>query len=323
MDRPILPRVERPVSRLILGQSAPAEVLPALYDRFVELGGNAFETARWYPTEPVLGQWLAGRADRGELFVATKGCHPAVQDGPPRVNPEAIRTDLTESLERLGLDRLDLFLLHRDDETVPVGEIMTALAEQRAAGPDRRGGRLELDHEPARGGERLGASPTASRRSRSAAPISPSPWRPGRRGAGASSPAIPPRSPGTPSASCRSWPGRRSPGPTSSRARRGGPGDDVRCRRPGGRHRGHGGVRLPGQPRAARARPGPRPRARAHGQPGRPGLGPQPALPDPGDRGRPDHPGARGGGRGGRSPVDPGAGSLAGGRLASRLAIPT
>lgn len=134
MDRPILPRVERPVSRLILGQSATAEDLPRLYDRFVELGGNAFETARWYPTEPVLGDWLAGRNDRDELFVITKGCHPAVQDGPPRVNPAAIRQDLAESLARLRIDRVDLFLLHRDDETVPVGEILTALAEQRAAG---------------------------------------------------------------------------------------------------------------------------------------------------------------------------------------------
>ena len=107
MDRPILPRVERPVSRLVLGQSAPAEVLPDLYDRFVELGGNAFETARWYPTEPALGRWLAGRTDRSDLFVATKGCHPAVQDGPPRVNPEAIRQDLAESLSRLQIDRVD------------------------------------------------------------------------------------------------------------------------------------------------------------------------------------------------------------------------
>ena len=134
MDRPILPRVERPVSRLILGQSALPDDLPALYDQFVELGGNAFESARWYPTEPVLGRWLAGRSDRADLFVITKGCHPAVQDGPPRVDPEAIRIDLTESLDRLGLDRVDLYLLHRDDETVPVGEILGALAEHRAAG---------------------------------------------------------------------------------------------------------------------------------------------------------------------------------------------
>ena len=140
MERPILPRVDRPVSGIVLGQSAPAEELPGLYDRFVELGGNAFETARWYPTEPVLGRWLAGRSDRADLFVITKDCHPAVQDGPPRVNPEAIETDLTESLDRLGLDQVDLFLLHRDDEAVPVGEIMVALAEQRSAGRCRATG---------------------------------------------------------------------------------------------------------------------------------------------------------------------------------------
>jgi aryl-alcohol dehydrogenase-like predicted oxidoreductase len=134
MDRPILPRVERPVSRIVLGQSALPGDLPGIYDRFVELGGNAFETARWYPTEPDLGRWLAGRSDRAELFVISKGCHPAFQDGPPRVNSAAIRTDLTESLERLGVDRIDLYLLHRDDESVPVGEIMSALAEHRAAG---------------------------------------------------------------------------------------------------------------------------------------------------------------------------------------------
>jgi aryl-alcohol dehydrogenase-like predicted oxidoreductase len=134
MDRPILSRVERPLSRIVLGQSALPEDLPRIYDRFVELGGNAFETARWYPTEPDLGRWLAGRSDRAELFVISKGCHPAVQDGPPRVNPTAIRADLTESLERLGIGRIDLYLLHRDDESVPVGEIMSALAEHRAAG---------------------------------------------------------------------------------------------------------------------------------------------------------------------------------------------
>ncbi len=134
IERPVLARVGRPVSRIILGQSALPQDLPTVYDRFVELGGNAFETARWYPTEPVLGRWLAGRTDRADLFVVTKGCHPAIQDGPPRVNPVAIRTDLTESLDRLGLDRIDLYLLHRDDPAVPVGEIMAALAEHRAEG---------------------------------------------------------------------------------------------------------------------------------------------------------------------------------------------
>ena len=294
MDRPILPRVERPVSRLVLGQSAAAEDLPQLYDRFVELGGNAFETARWYPTEPVLGDWLAGRTDRDELFVITKGCHPAVQDGPPRVNPAAIRRDLAESLARLRIDRVDLFLLHRDDETVPVGEILTALAEQRAAG---------------RIGAAGGSNWTTSRLEAAAA------W--------ARDHDVPPFEVGSPNlalalATRPPWSGCVVVGARPVVLRRGcgrdGPGDDVRGRGAGRRHRRHRGVRLGGEPRAARARSGARPRARADGQPGRPGLGPQPAVPDPGDRRRPDHPRARGGGRRGRPPPDPRAGALAGRR---------
>lgn len=114
--------------------SASPEELPPLYDRFVELGGNAFETARWYPNEPVLGEWLAGRSDRDDLVVIGKGAHPSSQDGPPRVTPAGIADDLAVSLETLRTDRIELFELHRDDPAVPVGEIMAALAEHRAAG---------------------------------------------------------------------------------------------------------------------------------------------------------------------------------------------
>jgi aryl-alcohol dehydrogenase-like predicted oxidoreductase len=134
MDRRYLPALGRPVSRVILGMSAAPEDLPSLYDRFVELGGNAIDTARWYPDEPILGTWLARRHDRDELVIVGKGAHPATQDGPQRVSRRAIKEDLLASLERLRTDWIDVFLLHRDDESVPVGEIMTALAEHRAAG---------------------------------------------------------------------------------------------------------------------------------------------------------------------------------------------
>lgn len=129
-----LPGLDRSISRIVLGMSAAPEELPPLYDRFVELGGNAFETARWYPAESVLGEWLAGRSDRDALVVIGKAAHPASQDGPPRVTPADIAADLAVSLETLRTDRIDLFVLHRDDPTVPVGEILAALAEQRASG---------------------------------------------------------------------------------------------------------------------------------------------------------------------------------------------
>ena len=113
--------------------ASPDELLP-LYDRFIQLGGNAFETARWYPAEPTLGAWLSGRADRDDLVVIGKAGHPSTQDGPPRIHPAEIAQDLIESLERLHTDRIDLLALHRDDPTVPVGAVMTALAHHRAAG---------------------------------------------------------------------------------------------------------------------------------------------------------------------------------------------
>ena len=57
--------------------------------------------------------------------IVTKGAHPD-QRG-PRVNPAAIAADLTDSLERLQVDTIDLYMLHRDDPSMPVGPIMEAL----------------------------------------------------------------------------------------------------------------------------------------------------------------------------------------------------
>jgi aryl-alcohol dehydrogenase-like predicted oxidoreductase len=51
-----------------------------------------------------------------------------------RLTPEAIRADLSESLERLQTDLIDLYLLHRDDESVPVGPLIEALNQEQARG---------------------------------------------------------------------------------------------------------------------------------------------------------------------------------------------
>lgn len=50
------------------------------------------------------------------------------------MTPEAIREDVSVSLERLRTDHLDLFLLDRDDESVPVGPLMAALDQEVRAG---------------------------------------------------------------------------------------------------------------------------------------------------------------------------------------------
>ena len=108
---------------------------------FLEAGGNCIDTAHIYgmgESEKALGRWL-GRSDRrDEVFLVTKGCHPQVyadgRFGRPRVTPEAINADLQESLERLCTDHVDLYLLHRDEESVEPGPLIEALNAEKEAG---------------------------------------------------------------------------------------------------------------------------------------------------------------------------------------------
>ena len=53
---------------------------------------------------------------------------------PARGTPEAIRTDLSESLERLGTDHVELYLLHRDDDWVEPDPLIEALNAEKATG---------------------------------------------------------------------------------------------------------------------------------------------------------------------------------------------
>lgn len=131
--------LDKPVTTLIQGSDY---FKPSVYDkvcqvldRYVAIGGNTIDTAHIYcggESEVAIGMWLKERNNREDMVILTKGAHHD-QNG-PRVNPEAIRQDLFESLERLGTDYIDLYALHRDDPDVPVSEIMDALNEHMEAG---------------------------------------------------------------------------------------------------------------------------------------------------------------------------------------------
>ena len=142
--------LEKPVSVIGLGTSSSAftpnthERAAALLDRFLEAGGNCIDTAHIYgfgDSEKTLGRWIQKSGRRSELVLITKGCHPAVNRedifGSPwvaRLTREALRTDLSESLERLQTDAVDLYLLHRDDESTEVGPIIEELNQQQVQG---------------------------------------------------------------------------------------------------------------------------------------------------------------------------------------------
>ena len=145
-----IPQLERLVSVIGLGAASRIFTL-ATYDRAVELvgsfleaGGNCIDTAHIYgfgDSEKTLGKWIQESGRRGDVILITKGCHPGVNredifGSPwvPRLTPEAIQTDLSESLDRLQTDSIDLYLLHRDDETVSVGPILETLNQEQALG---------------------------------------------------------------------------------------------------------------------------------------------------------------------------------------------
>jgi 1-deoxyxylulose-5-phosphate synthase len=153
MSAPIhvrIPGTALEVSRVALGvpgigTALCGQPMEAVFDRFVAGGGNFFDTAHCYAfwkdegrglgaSERALGQLIRTRGLTGQVVVATKGGHPAAGPLYPRpdqyLSPAVIGADIGDSLERLGVERLDLFLLHRDDPRLPVGEIMHALHEE-------------------------------------------------------------------------------------------------------------------------------------------------------------------------------------------------
>lgn len=128
-----IPGIDKDVSRLIMGVDNQRTLghASAMFDDFVERGGNAFDTAYIYgggSMERLLGQWVSNRALRDEVVIVGKGAHT------PHCDPESIVRQLEESLDRLQTDYVDLYLMHRDNEQIPVGEFVDVLDEQAKAG---------------------------------------------------------------------------------------------------------------------------------------------------------------------------------------------
>ncbi|MBA3414772.1 MAG: aldo/keto reductase [Chloroflexia bacterium] len=130
--------VEKPISRLVQGTIMIDEGdLPgsfALLDAVFAQGCTAFDTARHYGrgNEATVGRWVRERGLGDRVVVIGKGAHYGPEGD--RVTPAAIAADLDESLTQIGLDAIDLYLLHRDDPAVEVGPIVEALHGHLRAG---------------------------------------------------------------------------------------------------------------------------------------------------------------------------------------------
>jgi aryl-alcohol dehydrogenase-like predicted oxidoreductase len=165
MKTTFFPSLSREASRIGLGcmrlhpdREAEAE---ALIDTYRKWGGNLFDTAEVYgggQSEVALGNYFRKHGGRSDAIVVTKGCVDS-----PLVRPDYIRGAIVRSLERLQSDYIDLYLLHRDDPSVPVSELVDTLDDAVRQGKIRAFGgsnwstaRLEAANEYARANLRHG-----------------------------------------------------------------------------------------------------------------------------------------------------------------------
>jgi aryl-alcohol dehydrogenase-like predicted oxidoreductase len=122
-----------------MGSDLDLEGSSAMLDAYVEAGGNLLDSANcycnWNPklerstSEKTIGRWLKAKGCRDRVVLGTKGGHPDF--APPsgvRLSRAEVMHDIEASLANLGVERIDLYWLHRDDRARPVEAVMETLA---------------------------------------------------------------------------------------------------------------------------------------------------------------------------------------------------
>ncbi len=146
------------VSRLALGTmtfgndwgwGADESASRAIFDTYVEAGGNFFDTADLYTngnSERMLGQFIKDRGMRDRAVIATKFSYNA-EPGNPNAGGNGrknIMRAVDGSLERLGTDYIDLYILHTWDRLTPAEEVMRTMDDLVRSGKVRHVGLSDI-----------------------------------------------------------------------------------------------------------------------------------------------------------------------------------
>jgi aryl-alcohol dehydrogenase-like predicted oxidoreductase len=129
----------------------PGEVA-ALLDAFVDGGFNMIDTADTYPSwvpgnkggesEALIGQWLKKSGKRAQVLIATKVAKWAERPG---LSPDNIEAAVDASLQRLGIETIDLYQAHEDDPSIPLEATLGAFARLIEKGKVRAIGASNYD----------------------------------------------------------------------------------------------------------------------------------------------------------------------------------
>ena len=118
-----------------MGTNTPADVSLEILDAYAERGGAFIDTANIYnsdapggrggESERLIGRWMKDRGNRDATFVATKVGLPYPEQS-RGLRAAQIETECEKSLERLGVDSIDLYYAHIDDRATPLEETLEA-----------------------------------------------------------------------------------------------------------------------------------------------------------------------------------------------------
>jgi len=128
-----IPGLDKQVSRLVMGCDNQNSLSHSavMFDDWFQKGGNTFDTSFIYGggrQEQFLGQWMELRGVRDQCVTICKGLHT------PDCYPVRLEHELPKSLERLRTTYTDLYIMHRDNLKVPVGEFVSVINDHIKAG---------------------------------------------------------------------------------------------------------------------------------------------------------------------------------------------
>ncbi|SDH00075.1 aldo/keto reductase [Microbacterium pygmaeum] len=119
----------------VFGWTADRDESFAILDAFVAGGGNFIDTAdsysAWVPgntggdSERIIGEWLASRRPEGVVVATKVSQHPDFKG----LSASNVRAAAEASIQRLGVEALDLYYAHFDDSSVPLEETVGAFGE--------------------------------------------------------------------------------------------------------------------------------------------------------------------------------------------------
>ncbi len=130
----------------VFGWTADKATSFRILDRFAERGGVMIDTADVYSawvsghqggeSESVIGEWLRSSGKRDQVRISTKvGMLPG--EGGAKLAPARIAAAAEASLQRLGIESIDLYFAHQDDEDVPQEDYLAAFGKLIDAGKVR------------------------------------------------------------------------------------------------------------------------------------------------------------------------------------------